>query len=154
MRISKEGFIDFDELLAKLRERWPDLSKEDVRSVVENDPKGRYEIQGEKIRARYGHSIDVSPVLNQAKADELYHGTTQKAAKKILNEGLKSKGRQKVHLSKTIEDAKQVGKRRTDSPVILKVDAEKATESGIKIERASDRIYVSDNIPPNFISLK
>lgn len=154
MSVSDEGFVDLDELLKKLRKRWKRLSSEDVRKIVERDPKGRYEIKDGKIRARYGHSIDVDPTLTQAEVDTLYHGTPKAAAESILKEGLKSKGRQKVHLSRSVEDAKEVGKRRTDSPVILEVDVKSAKKEGVSIERASDRVFVTDYIPPKFISRK
>ncbi len=153
MEISREGFTGLDKLLDRLRERWPDLKESDIRSVVAEDPKGRYEIKGERIRARYGHSIDVQPTLDETDVDTLYHGTTKKASEEILGEGLRPKGRQKVHLSKTVESAVQVGQRRTRNPVILKIDVGKAKEEGIKVERASDEVYVTDYIPPRFISL-
>lgn len=154
MEISDEGFVPLPKLLSQLRERWPELRREDVRDIVETDPKGRYEIWEEKIRARYGHSIDVDPSLNEAEEDVLYHGTTSEASKKILEEGLKPKGRQKVHLSKDIEDAMEVGRRRAKKPVILEVDVSSAEEAGIEVERASDKVYVADRVPPEFISLR
>lgn len=152
MQISSEGFVDFEQLLKRLQDRRPELSKEDIREVVERDPKGRYEIKGNKIRARYGHSIDANPTLTPAAADILYHGTTPKAAEKILEEGLKTKSRQKVHLSATVEDAIQVGKRRTDNPVILEVNVKEASGKGVNVERASDKVYVADEIPAEHIS--
>ncbi|MBS3815260.1 MAG: RNA 2'-phosphotransferase [Hadesarchaea archaeon] len=154
MNISREGFVELSELLEKLKENWPKLSKEQIKKIVEEDPKGRYEIKDNQIRARYGHSINVNPTLTEAKENELYHGTTPKAAEKIMKEGLKSKGRQKVHLSKNISDAVQVGKRRENKPTILKIDSEKACESGVKIERASDKVFVTDHVPPEFISIE
>jgi putative RNA 2'-phosphotransferase len=61
-------------------------------------------------------------------------------AKEILKEGLKPMRRKRVHLSKTVEDAIEVGRRRTANPVILKIDAQKAIHEGIRIEMATDRI--------------
>lgn len=154
MEISKEGFVDLEALLGKLRDRWPNLGEEDIRRLVEEDPKGRYEIKNDKVRARYGHSLNVSPTLSEAKMDTLYHGTTSQVLDKILEEGLKPKGRQKVHLSTTIEGATQVGKRRTNNPVILEIDVKKARKIGIRVERASDKVFVADEIPPELISVK
>lgn len=151
--ISNEGFVEVSSLLKKLRDRWPSITRENVREVVERDPKGRYEIKEGRIRARYGHSIDVQPTLNEATADVLYHGTTSRAAQKIMEEGLESRGRQKVHLSATVEDAIDVGKRRTNNPVILRVDVREAQREGIKVESASDKVFVADYIPPRFISM-
>lgn len=152
MKISEGGWANLESLLEKLQERWSEVNEEHVREVVNTDPKGRYEIRDDKIRARYGHSIDVDPDLENADKDVLYHGTTSEAFENILNEGLKSKGRQKVHLSTGIEEAKNVGKRRSSDPVILEVDVEGAVKEGIRIERASDEVYVSEDIPPKFIS--
>ena len=154
MRISDKGFVVMEELLTKLKEKWPNINEKDIIEVIERDPKGRYEIKNGKVRARYGHSIEVNPTLNQSKKDVLYHGTTEKASKKILREGIKSQGRQKVHLSATIQGAYEVGKRRTNKPVILKIDAKKAQKENIKIERASDKVYVTDKIPPKHIKNK
>jgi putative RNA 2'-phosphotransferase len=61
--------------------------------------------------------------------------------------------RKKAHLSKTIEDAIEVGKRRTANPVILKIDARKAIKEGIRVDKATDRISVADPIPKKFLSL-
>lgn len=153
MEVSEEGFADLGELLIRLQERWPELNERDVRELVEKDPKGRYEVRGGKIRACYGHSIDVNPALAEAEVDKLYHGTTPQASRKILEEGLRPKGRQKVHLSRSVEDAIEVGKRRADSPKILEVDVKEAREAGIRVERASDKVYVADDIPAEFISI-
>jgi len=58
-----------------------------------------------------------------------------------------------VHLSASVEDAIEVGKRRTDRPVVLRIDAKAALAEGVRIEKATDRVYVADFIPPEFISL-
>ncbi|KXB00403.1 hypothetical protein AKJ42_00915 [candidate division MSBL1 archaeon SCGC-AAA261C02] len=152
MKISREGFVSLEELLGKLRKRWPNLSEKDLQRLVKEDSKGRYEIKGREIRARYGHSIDVNPTLPEAKVDKLYHGTTYEASQKILEEGLKSKGRQKIHLSASIEDAVEVGKRRTSNPVVLAVNVKGARRAGIRVEKASDKVFVAHRIPSRFIS--
>lgn len=152
MDMSEEGFVDIGELFSRLQERWPGIDEQALQELVERDPKGRYEIRGGKIRARYGHSIPVKPTVEKADVDVLYHGTTPQATDKILKEGLKSKGRQMVHLSKTVEDAVDVGKRRTDNPVVLRVDVRRAQKEGVEIGRASDRVFVADYIPPEFVS--
>lgn len=154
MEIDEEGYVGVDDLLAKLRERWTNLGRSELIEVVKKDPKGRYEVTDEKIRALYGHSIDVEPDLPDVKVEVLYHGTSRKAARRILDEGLKSQGRRKVHLSKIKEDAVQVGERHTPDPVILTVLAKEAIEADVGFQKASDRVYVTDYVPPEFIELK
>lgn len=151
MSMDEEGFVDLEELLDKLRERWKNLTDPELRGIVEEDPKGRYEISDGRIRALYGHSIDVDPDLPEVEVEVLYHGTSPKAAERINREGLRSQGRRKVHLSARKEDAIEVGKRHTPEPVLLEIEAEEASESGVTFQRASDKVYVSDFVPPKFI---
>ncbi len=153
MEMDERGFVEMEELLEKLRERWPQLDKHDLQEIVDGDEKGRYEIRGGKIRAIYGHSLDVRPNLPKSYLQKLYHGTTPHALGPIMEEGLKPKGRQKVHLSKTPEEAIKVGKRRTNSPVVLEIDAGRAREMGVEIHRASKEVFVADAIPPSLLSI-
>lgn len=149
--IDGEGYVELAELLGKLRERWTNLSESDLREIVEEDPKGRYEITGEKVRALYGHSIDVEPDLPEVEVDALYHGTSRKAVSRIREKGLKSQARRKVHLSRTEEDALEVGRRHSPNPVVITIDAADAIDSGVTFQKASERVYVTDFVPPEFI---
>ncbi|MFB6290842.1 MAG: RNA 2'-phosphotransferase [Candidatus Bipolaricaulia bacterium] len=151
MTMDDEGFVDLEELLSKLRERWKNLTDPELRKIVEEDPKGRYEISNGRIRALYGHSVDVEPDLPEIDVQVLYHGTSRKAAERIDDEGLRSQGRRKVHLSARREDAIEVGKRHTPEPVLLEIQASEATESGVTFQKASDKVYVTDFVPPEFI---
>ena len=151
MSMDEEGFVELEELMSKLRERWKNLTDLELRRIVEEDPKGRYEISEGRIRALYGHSVDVEPNLPEVEVDLLYHGTSPKAAERIDQEGLKSQGRRKVHLSALKEDAIEVGKRHTPEPVLLEIEADKAVDSGVTFQKASDKVYVTEFVPPEFI---
>ncbi len=151
LTMDKEGFVELGALLDKLQERWKNLTESELRAVVEEDPKGRYEISNGEVRALYGHTVDVKPDLPEVEVDVLYHGTSEKAAERIGDEGLKSQGRRKVHLSATEEEAIQVGRRHTPEPAVLKVDAAGATDSGVVFQKASKKVYVTDYVPPEFI---
>ena len=41
--------------------------------------------------------------------------------------------------------------RRTPEPVILEIDARQAMEEGMKIEKASEKVFIVDYIPRKFI---
>lgn len=152
MDMDRRGFVDLSALLSKLCNRWSEMPRQRILDVVKNDPKGRYEIKGGKIRAVYGHSVPVELNLENDFPDELYHGTTEEASASITTDGLKPGGRLKVHLSRTIEEAKKVGKRRSSDPIILKIDAKNASGAGIDIQKASEDIFVSEHIPPDYIT--
>jgi putative RNA 2'-phosphotransferase len=138
LRISHDGFVTLEDLLSLMQERYPRLDRKCLEKIVRGDEKGRYELKGNRIRARYGHSIDVAIDLPLTDLETLYHGTSGHLAKEILKDGLKPMRRKKVHLSKTVEDAIEVGRRRTANPVILKIDAGETIKEGIRIEKGTD----------------
>ena len=150
--MTEDGFLDLDELVCMVQKQYP-VDKKFIAHIVETDTKGRFQIQDNKIRAVYGHSYPVNIELPPADINVLYHGTTEDAVTLILKEGLTPQKRQKVHLSPTPDIAVEVGKRRCENPVILQINAQKALKDGIKIEKASEVVYVADFIPPEYISV-
>lgn len=149
VELDELGFCPLSSLVRALRKRFPWVDERVVRAIVEGDEKGRYEMKGDRIRARYGHSVPV--VLDQRPVrppELLYHGTSSSALPSILEEGLKPMGRRFVHLSASIEDALSVGRRRDPKPVILEVKAGEAWRRGIPFYRPSERIYLAPHIPP------
>ena len=151
LKMDSEGFVDLGELLAKLKEKFP-VDKQLILEIVERSERKRFEIRNGKIRALYGHSIPVMLKLKEDKTVKiLYHGTTPEAAAEILKTGLKPMKRNWVHLSPTIEIARQVGLRRTSKPAILEIDAEKARKNGIKFYKATEQVYLCKQVPPRYI---
>jgi putative RNA 2'-phosphotransferase len=151
LRMDLEGFVDIDELLAKLRLLFS-VDKRLVVDIAEMSGKKRFEIRGNKIRALYGHSISVRLEHEEEKVVRiLYHGTTEAAAQRILKEGLEPMRRKAVHLSPTIEGAVEVGMRRTKHPVVLEINAEAARHDGFKFYKATDRVYLSTSLPAEYI---
>ncbi len=150
--ISKNGFVLIDDLLEKLREKYPNIDKKSLEKVIKHGKK-RFQIKNDKIRALYGHSIPVNISFeDEIDVDFLYHGTSERTAEKILKEGLKPQSRNKVHLSPSKNEAIQVGKRHISNPVILKIDVGKAIENNVNFFKATDNVYLSDTIPAKYIS--
>jgi len=151
LKMDLEGFVDIDELLAKLRLLYP-VDKTLVVDTAGMSDKKRFEIRGNKIRALYGHTIPVRLEHEEDKAVRiLYHGTTESAAPRILKEGLEPMRRKSVHLSPTIEGAIYVGLRRTKHPVVLEINAEAARHDGFKFYKATDKVYLSRSVPSEYI---
>lgn len=72
----------------------------------------------------------------------------------ILEQGLQPMGRQYVHLSSEKDTAIIVGKRKDSNPVLLRVDSVQARNEGIKFYQGNSKIWLSDNIPPKYISVE
>jgi putative RNA 2'-phosphotransferase len=149
--MDERGFVKLDNLVRRVRERY-DVDNDLIRNIAHTSDKIRFQIVNGKIRALYGHTIDVKVDIPEDKSVEvLYHGTTAESASKILERGLRSMKRRWVHLSITRETAREVGKRRTQNAVILVIDAERARRAGIRFYKATDRVYLSKRIPPKYI---
>jgi putative RNA 2'-phosphotransferase len=150
LQVDSEGWVDLNAFLRAMR-----ISREQLDSIMQNMKKQRFEIQNNKIRAFYGHSFENKVAKTQAvPPDVLYHGTSAFAAFAIVSkqEGLRPMLRQYVHLSSTVQEAINVGKRKDPNPVILKIDAKKAYEDGVKFYLGNENIWLADFIPANYIS--
>jgi len=152
LEMDGKGFVELDQLLSKVRRRFPTVNKKLLVEMVEQSERRRFEIVDDRIRALYGHTIDVHLHLKEdTQVERLYHGTTPEAAEQILGKGLQPMKRRRVHLSPTKEIAYEVGKRRTDSPVILMVDVIEARNHGLRFFKAGDKVYVCKHVPAKYI---
>lgn len=61
--------------------------------------------------------------------------------------------RQYVHLSIDIATAEQVGRRKSSSPVILKIKAKEALLKGINFYFGNEQVWLSYFVPSEFIVL-
>ena len=158
IELDSEGWVDIDVLVTSIRQKRRDLkhiNKEMIVAIALYDPKGRFEISGSQIRARYGHSTKVEiSYPEDTKSSVLYHGTTRRNLPQILKEGLRPMRRLWVHLSVTVKDAIDVGKRHGKDVVVLKIDCNCLRRRGIKIYIASKSIRLVKHVPPECISLE
>ena len=154
LSFDSRGFASWSEVVEVVRERFPDIAEEEIRSVIEGSDKKRFEMKDGKIRATYGHSFRVDLGLESVEPPpELYHGTARDLAHSILRHGLKPRDRQYVHLSASPQEAQAVGKRRDPSPAIVVVDSRAAHAEGVRFYR-SGPLFLVENVPPKFLCLR
>ncbi len=155
VKVDYYGWARIDDVVRAVAEKYSMAYGEAerlIRAIVEDDPKGRFEIRGGLIRARYGHSIDVNTGWSEEGEipPVLYHGTSRKALKSILEKGLLPMKRKEIHLSESFKDAVEVGRRYDPNPVVLKINAKKMVEDGFEIRRKG-RVLTTDYVPPRYI---
>lgn len=120
-----------------------------LEKIVEEDSKQRYSFNREKtlIRANQGHSVKVDVELKECMPpDILYHGTGVKYCSSINKQGLISKSRLYVHLSKDIETATNVGSRHGES-FIYKVRAKDMYNDGYKFFLSQNGVWLTKEVP-------
>ncbi|SFR93322.1 putative RNA 2'-phosphotransferase [Halomicrobium zhouii] len=156
VELDDAGWTTREELITAVESKYDWASAGHLDAVIATDPKGRFERderRGETVvRAAYGHSVDVD--LGGADGpvpDTLYHGTAPRNLDDILSDGLKPMGRQQVHLSGSVDDAREVGTRHADDPVLLEIDAAGMRSDGLDIVARGLSTYTTDRVPPSYL---
>lgn len=157
LEIDDEGWTPIEDVLAALwkqREDWSELTEVDLARMIETSSKRRHEIQDDRIRALYGHSI--AGKLKKTSApppDVLYHGTAPATVPAIESLGLLPMKRQYIHLSVDEATAKEVGRRKAKHPTILRVMAADAHAAGIHFYEGNEKVWLADQMPQEFIAV-
>jgi putative RNA 2'-phosphotransferase len=152
LELDDEGWTSVEALVRALGAPGHPVTRADVEDVVRHGSKQRFELDGERIRARYGHSLDGRVELPVAVPPAvLFHGTGPMTADAVAAEGLRPMGRQFVHLSADEETARRVGARHGGRPVLFVVDVAAAAEAGIVFRHGNEDTWLADEVPPRFL---
>lgn len=155
LELDDEGWVPLDDVLEALREEradWGTLSRADVERMIESSSKRRHEIVGDRIRALYGHSVPGKLWRQRGRPPAiLFHGTSPDAVKVIMHAGLRPMSRQYVHLSVDTTMAREVGRRKSRTPVLIEIDARRAYEAGVPFYEGNEKVWLADVVPVRFM---
>lgn len=127
--------------------------REQLEEAVASSDKNRFELSadGEHIRARQGHSVEVDLEWPPARPPHfLFHGTVERNLAPIMADGLKAMGRHHVHLSPDVETAQIVGRRR-GPPVVLRIEAARMASDGHVFRLSGNGVWLTLHVPPRYI---
>lgn len=157
LELDAEGWTPVAAVIAALREHraaFAALDRTALEQAVAEAGEGRFEIDGARMRARYGHSTPGKlPRSAAAPPAALFHAAPPEVATLILAEGLKPMRRQYVHLSVEPALALSVGRRKGPGPRLLQVAAAEAHGAGVAFYEGDQRVWLADQVPPGFIAL-
>jgi putative RNA 2'-phosphotransferase len=154
LTLSKEGWAAVPAILEAFERQGHEMSRAELNDIIHLDVKGRFEVEGDRVRARYGHSLELEEKPHPGMPPAtLFHGTPQRYVPKILETGLRPMKRQFVHLSPDKATAREVGRRRDQEPAILTIDAHRAHEAGIQFYPRGKGVWLSDPIPADYIKV-
>lgn len=148
--LDEQGWASVEDLL-----NLTDIDRPLLEEVVFTNDKQRFAFSsdGLKIRANQGHSLEGVELELAAlePPDRLYHGTVERFLESILEQGLRKMDRHHVHLSATIDTAKNVGSRR-GKPVVLIVDAQLMAAKGRQFFLSANGVWLVDSVPAEYLS--
>ncbi|MFD5029742.1 RNA 2'-phosphotransferase [Streptomyces sp. NPDC058405] len=149
--LDANGWVAVDELIRAAAEHGFRISRAELDHVVAVNDKRRFTVQGDRIRANQGHTVEVDLGLAPAEPPAyLYHGTVAGNLDAIRAEGLRPMLRHHVHLSPDRETATRVGARR-GRPVVLSVDAGAMHRGGLVFHVSANGVWLTDSVPPEFL---
>jgi putative RNA 2'-phosphotransferase len=153
IELDPSGWAGIEELLAAGDAHGLPITRDELEAVVRENPKQRFTIDalGDRIRANQGHSMDVDLGLAPVPPPEvLYHGTAWGTLRAILAEGLRSMGRQHVHLSGDAATAVNVA-RRHGTPIVLVVESRRMHQAGHEFFLSANGVWLTDHVPSAFV---
>ncbi|MFJ8635050.1 RNA 2'-phosphotransferase [Streptomyces sp. NPDC093568] len=149
--LDEGGWVEIDALIAAAAAHGFRFTRDELDHVVANNDKKRFAIEGTRIRASQGHSIDVELGLPPATPPPyLYHGTVAPALDAIRDAGLRPMSRHDVHLSADRETATRVGARR-GRPIVLSVDAGAMHRDGHVFHVSANGVWLTKAVPPEYL---
>ncbi|MFI1533875.1 RNA 2'-phosphotransferase [Streptomyces anandii] len=151
LTLDPAGWTEIDALIAAASAHGFRFTREELDEVVAGNDKRRFAIDGTRIRASQGHSVEVELGLPPATPPPyLYHGTVARSLEAIRAEGLRPMNRHDVHLSPDRETAARVGSRR-GRPVVLAVDAGAMHREGHVFHVSANGVWLTKAVPARYV---
>jgi putative RNA 2'-phosphotransferase len=157
VEVDAEGFCDLYALISYMRTIRPfcetGLDMAEILETVSVDPKVRFEMRGNSVRALSGHSFKVDTGGEAFyPSGPLYFGTTEQS-RRLLSEGLVLSRKLKVRLSYSYQEALGVAASRPGGrPLVIEVDAERLSADGWTFEIVSNGEILTDPIGADYLS--
>ncbi|MBT2509754.1 RNA 2'-phosphotransferase [Streptomyces sp. ISL-98] len=149
--LDENGWVEIETLIKAAAEHGFRFTRAELDHVVAANDKQRFAIDGSRIRANQGHTVEVDLGLPEAEPPAyLYHGTVARSLDAIRTEGLRPMARHDVHLSPDRETATRVGARR-GRPVVISVDAGAMHRAGHIFRVSANGVWLTASVPPEYL---
>lgn len=158
--IDHDGWADLRSLVNGIRAHFPTLENVSLSHLQErlaSQQEERFELQDNRLRALYGHSLTHVSVGTAASPPALlFHSTRSLLLPRIRAEGLISKGRTGVHLTSRWSYAQSLRDshtKRGQRGIILAIKGEETAFKGLLFLQANSHVWLSPYIPSRFLSV-
>lgn len=156
--LDENGWTHVPTLLDKLNATGRVCELSDLKTIVGEDEKGRYQLDDafQYIRAVQGHShLSVKGMQHELATppETLYHGTPASNVESINLKGISRQQRLYVHLTADKEQALKSAIRRKTDGVVYAIDTAKMLRMGMVFYRAENGVWLTKRVPYCALSL-
>ncbi len=156
IKLSKNGYAKIYSIVPAIktqRRKFGWLAPIHIEALGKTDERGRYQVnEREEIRATYDHTIPV--ILDDLPVDDipdiLYYQTTEEEFSLIRETGISPSDKTYIHLSSTFRKTYVTGLFHVDDPLVIGINTDELRKK-IPVYRASKEVYLTTEIPPEFI---
>ena len=152
LELDEEGWTSFEDLIIAIRFEhydWAFIDESFLKATIAG--MDRFEIHDGRIRAVYGHSIELAkPPAVATPPAVLFHGTASQNVPSILQQGILRMRRRFVHFS---TDYDWVVDFLCDKPAwtIFAIHTPPVLEAGVPFRKANHHVWLADCMDPRFI---
>jgi len=152
LAMDEAGFARIDDVIRVL-----EIDRAALDRIARDNDKQRLTIDGDRIRAAQGHSLEGTPVTLEALEaswsafvgeGSLWHGTRIASVESIARDGILPAARTHVHLAASIESP--VGKR-SSVDVLLEVSPRALAKEGLRIFASENGVVLVRRVPASCI---
>jgi putative RNA 2'-phosphotransferase len=154
LTLSPEGWVEIEAVASALAAQGIQADAHAVLCAVHADERDRFEVEGSRVRARYGHTVPLEAGLHPSKPPQvLYYGCPARYVARTLARGLQPMKKQHVHLTPSARQARQSATRRGQEAEVLAVAAHQAFAAGIQFYPRGKGVWLSEPVPPEYLTL-
>ncbi len=155
LELDDNGWAEVSELIKKAQDGGRYFDQDAIQQIMQKSSKQRFILSsdGKYIRAGYGHSIDVDLKLaSKNPPEKLYHGTARDNVLSILEDGIQARSRNFVHLSTTVDEARNVGGRHGEPKILVVFAGQMSGNDYDFFQSESEKsIWLTSYVPPKYI---
>ena len=155
LELDDNGWAEVSELIKKAQDGGRYFDQDAIQQIMQKSSKQRFILSsdGKYIRAGYGHSIDVDLQLKpKAPPEKLYHGTARDKVASIFADGIQARSRNFVHLSTTVDEARNVGGRHGEPKILVVFAGQMSGNDYDFFQSESEKsIWLTSYVPPKYI---
>lgn len=147
-----EGFVGLKELLKALREEeeWSFVRRGHLQELL-HSPEGKgFDWRDDRIRSA-SPLVSLTPEPLLSLPDRLFHAVRTRAHPVALRNGLRPSKGKWVILTRSLDMALRMGKRRDPEPVILEINSKEAVLRGVRFYSTQGLLIFAEFIPKEFI---
>ena len=152
--LDETGFVPLKQLQQALMQEpgWGFVRRHHLDQVVLLLKPPAFEIVGDKIRC-----LQPGPLPRRRPGERppplLYLGLPPKAHERVWNEGLKAAAGGELILARTREAALKLGKLRAPSPLLITIQAQAATQTGVPFTGYGEELFLVQEVPREFLQM-